>query len=150
MKYENWDNMSPEKKFQAARWEAKAETNNATTKADLKNIISYLVKLIEDDECPACQTTMHPETASHSEKDIVESCIELMEDVHANMMEYMEMMEVEHTEGIPTLTYNYFQIVKRLLLGRTRHGGGTSTTAKCRQLGIDPYGEIIIGESEEG
>ena len=46
--------MSPEKKFQAARWEANAETNNATTKQDLVNIVKYLVTLIEDDECPSC------------------------------------------------------------------------------------------------
>lgn len=55
MKYENWDEMSPEKKFQAARWEASAETNNATTKEDFKNIVRYLVMLVEEDECPSCQ-----------------------------------------------------------------------------------------------
>ncbi|ABR48742.1 hypothetical protein Amet_2590 [Alkaliphilus metalliredigens QYMF] len=89
------------------------------------------------------------ELASHSEKDIVEQCIQLMEEVHAHMMEYMEFMDVEHTEGIPRFRYSYVEIVQRLLLSRTRHGGGTSTREKCRQLGIDPYGEIIIGEGEE-
>lgn len=54
MKYERWEEMSPEKKFQAARWEASAETNNATTKQDLVNIVKYLVTLIEEDECPSC------------------------------------------------------------------------------------------------
>lgn len=54
MKYKQWDKMTPEKKFQAARWEVNAETNNATTKQDFKNIIKYLVTLIEDDECPTC------------------------------------------------------------------------------------------------
>lgn len=29
MKYEDWDNMSPQRKFQAARWEANAETIEA-------------------------------------------------------------------------------------------------------------------------
>lgn len=53
-KYERWNEMTPEKKFQAARWEANAETNNATTKQDFKNIVKYLVKLIENDECPSC------------------------------------------------------------------------------------------------
>lgn len=89
------------------------------------------------------------ELQSHSERDIVEQCIGLMNGVHEDMMEYMEMMDVEHTEGIPAFRYNYFQIVRRLLLCRTRHGGGTSTRAKCRQLGIDPYGEVIIGEEEK-
>jgi Ni/Co efflux regulator RcnB len=55
MKYEQWEEMSPEKKFQAARWEANAETNNATTKQDFKNILKYLVMLIEEDKCPSCQ-----------------------------------------------------------------------------------------------
>jgi len=37
-----------------ARWEANAETNNATTKQDFKNILKYLVDLIEEDKCPSC------------------------------------------------------------------------------------------------
>jgi hypothetical protein len=85
---------------------------------------------------------------SHSEKDIVEKCIELMEDVHSNMMEYMEIMGVQHTEGRPTLTYTYFKIVQKLLLSRTRHAGGTSTRLKCKQLGIESFEEFTIGESE--
>ncbi len=88
------------------------------------------------------------ELSSHSEKDIVEACIGLMESVHGRMMEYMEMMDVEHTEGIPVLNYSYFEIVQTLLLQRTRHSGGTSTRAKCEQLGFDSYETITIGESE--
>ena len=89
------------------------------------------------------------ELASHSERDIVEQCISLMNGVHQDMMEYMEMMDAEHIEGYPSLIYSNFEIVQRLLLCRTRHGGGTSTRAKCRQLGINPYGEVIIGEEEK-
>lgn len=55
MKYGQWVELSPEKKFQAARWEVNAATNNATTKQDFKNILKYLVMLIEEDECPSCQ-----------------------------------------------------------------------------------------------
>lgn len=90
------------------------------------------------------------ELASHSEKDIVEACIGLMEGVHGRMMEYMEMMDVEHTEGVPVLNYSYFEIVQTLLLMRTGHSGGTSTRAKCEQLGLDSFEEIIIGEREDG
>jgi hypothetical protein len=86
------------------------------------------------------------ELASHSEKDIVEACIRLMESVHGRMMEYMEMMDVEHTEGIPIFRYSYFEIVQELLLSRTRHSGGTSTRAKCKQLGFDSYEEVLIGD----
>src|SRR5699024_5503322 len=88
------------------------------------------------------------ELSSHSEKDIVNMCILLMEDVHERMMEYMEMMGFEHDEGIPKLSYSYFEIVQNLLLCRTRHGGGTSTREKCEKLGFDSYETIIIGGSE--
>lgn len=89
------------------------------------------------------------EPQSHSERYIVEACIGLMEGVHGRLMEYMEMMDVEHTEGVPTVHYTYFEIVQTLLLMRTEHSGGTSTVAKCRQLEIDPYGEVVIGEDED-
>jgi len=88
------------------------------------------------------------ELQSHSERDIIEQCISLMESVHKDMMDYMELMDVEHTEGIPMIRFSYFEIVQRLLLSRTRHGGGTSTRKKCDQLGFDYSGEVIIGEEE--
>ena len=86
------------------------------------------------------------ELPSHSEKDIVNCCIHLMEDVHQKITEYMDEKE---REDIPVLRYTYFEIVKTLLLSRTSHGGGTSTRKKCTQLGLDSYEEFFIGESEE-
>ena len=56
-------------------------------------------------------------------------------------------MNVEHTEGIPMFEYSYFDIVQKLLLSRTRHGGGTSTRKKCEQLGLDSYETVIIGDN---
>lgn len=92
------------------------------------------------------------ELSSHSEKDIVNGCIGLMEDVHERMMEYMEMMGFEYNskdkEEIPQFRYSYFEIVQRLLLQGTSHSGGTSTRKKCEQLGFDSYETIIIGENE--
>lgn len=88
------------------------------------------------------------ELSSHSEKDILKGCIWLMEDVHERMMNYMEIMDVEHTEGVPVLNYSYFEIVQKLLLSRTKHSGGTSTRAKCEQLGFDSCETVAIGESE--
>lgn len=67
MKYEDWDNMSPQRKFQAARWEANSETNNATTKQDFKNILKYLVALIEEDKCPYCYKSTEKENESEGE-----------------------------------------------------------------------------------
>ncbi len=83
------------------------------------------------------------EYASHSEKDIVECCIWLMESVYENMLEYMD------TEDIPALRYNYAEIVGMLLLSRTRHGGFTSTLEKCRRLGFDGHGEVVLEGSGE-
>lgn len=88
------------------------------------------------------------ELSIHSEKDIVNGCIWLMEDVHEQMMNYMEIMDVQHTEGVPVLSYSYFEIVQKLLLSRTKHSGGTSTRAKCENLGFDSYETVAIGESE--
>jgi len=93
------------------------------------------------------------ELTSHSEKDIVEGCIALMENVHQNMLEYMEHMgfeyDSENKEEVPQFVYSYFEIVQRLLLNRTSHSGGTSTRKKCEKLGFDSCKTVIIGESEE-
>lgn len=86
------------------------------------------------------------ELLSHSEKNIVNGCIDLMEDVHQKITEFMDQ---EQREDIPVLRYTYFEIVKTLLLSGTSHGGGTSTRKKCAQLGIDSYEEFFIGEIEE-
>lgn len=87
---------------------------------------------------------------SHSEKEIVNGCIALMQSVHQNMLEYMEIMgfeyDVKNKEEIPQFRYSYFEIIQRLLLKGTSYGGGTSTKKKCEQLGLDSYEEIIIGE----
>lgn len=92
------------------------------------------------------------ELQSHSERDIVEQCIGLMESVHQNMLEYMEYMgfeyDRENEEEVPQFIYSYFEIVQRLLLSRTRHSGGTSTRRKCEQLELDSYETLIIGEIE--
>lgn len=90
------------------------------------------------------------ELVSHSEKHIVTSCIGLMESVHANMLEYMQHMgfeyDSENEEERPRFRYTYFEIVQRLLLQSTRHSGGTSVRKKCEKLGIDSYGEVVIGQ----
>lgn len=90
------------------------------------------------------------ELSSHSEADIVEGCIGLMADVFYRMTDYMEHMGFEYSEEEkPLLGYNYFEIVQQLLLFKTSHSGGTSTVAKCKQLGFDAYEEIIFKQEEE-
>lgn len=47
---------------------------------------------------------------------------------------------------------SYFHIVQKLFLFRTYHSGGTSTMAKCKQLGVDSSEnvEFKFEEGEEG
>lgn len=47
---------------------------------------------------------------------------------------------------------SYFHIVQELFLFRTYHSGGTSTMAKCKQLGVDSSEnvEFKFEEEEEG
>lgn len=47
---------------------------------------------------------------------------------------------------------SYFHIVQELFLFRTYHSGGTSTMAKCKQLGVDSSEnvEFKFEEGEEG
>lgn len=90
------------------------------------------------------------ELESHSETKIVNACISLMFTVFDRMIEHMEIMGFEHDEEEkPALRFNYFEIVQHLLLSSTKHSGGTSTIAKCKQLGFDPFEDIIFEEEEE-
>jgi len=43
MKYPNWNEYDKSKKWKAVADEVKLETNNATTKADLTNMVKFLV-----------------------------------------------------------------------------------------------------------
>lgn len=92
------------------------------------------------------------ELLSHSEKDIVSGCIWLMEDVHSRMLEFMDINGLEYNREVeeerPEFYYSYFEIIQKLLLSRTRHSGGTSTRAKCEQLGLNPYANVVIRERE--
>lgn len=87
---------------------------------------------------------------SHSEKNIVEGCISLMEDLHSAMLEYMNMMGFEYnhesSEEFPQFSFSYFEIVQKLLLQKTSHSGEASTRQKCQQLGFDSADTIVIGE----
>ena len=44
---------------------------------------------------------------------------------------------------------SYFSIVQELFLIGTNHSGGTSTRAKCEQLGVDSAEEIEFDWSDE-
>ena len=100
-----------------------------------------------------CQEAMekqnvNKELESHDEKHILEFCISLMQEV---VNEFAEWYRWQHGEdAIEELDEeerfcfrkSYFRIVQELFLLGTNHSGGTSTRAKCEQLGVDSAEEI--------
>ncbi len=85
--------------------------------------------------------------SSHSERDIVLGCIGLINEVLNGEFAIFEQLEAdgfdfdeykEKSECELGYSMTYFEIVQRLLLYHTSHSGGTSTRAKCRELGFDP------------
>jgi len=78
--------------------------------------------------------------SSHSEKQILEGCISLIQEMVDGFREYLDYIghdEPEYEEEKQPFHMSYFHIVNRLFLWHTHHSGGTSTRAKCHELGID-------------
>lgn len=98
------------------------------------------------------------ELESHEEKYILHYCISLMQELVGCFEEWYRWVHGEN--AIKELSeeerfcYNmsYFHIVQELFLFRTYHSGGTSTMAKCKQLGVDSSEnvEFKFEEGEEG
>lgn len=105
---------------------------NEEEKADLIHTVD---KMIER-ECG--------ELSIHSDKDIVTSCIRLMQSLVDAFAEYLRWVEFEpdSEEEIFSYGFYYSEIVNSLLLSNTWHSGGTSTRRKCNQLGLDGTKEI--------
>ena len=107
-----------------------------------------------------CQTAMekqnvNKELESHDEKQTLECCISLMQEM---VNEFAEWYRWQHGEdAIEELDdeerfcfrKSYFSIVQELFLIGTNHSGGTSTRAKCEQLGVDSAEEIEFDWSDE-
>lgn len=107
-----------------------------------------------------CQTAVEKQNAnkeleSHDEKHILECCISLMKKM---VNEFAEWYRWKHGEdAIKELDEeerfcfkkSYFRIVQELFLLGTNHSGGTSTRAKCEQLGVDSSEEIEFDWSDE-
>lgn len=110
------------------------------------------------EECRAAmkkQNSTNKELESHDEKHILECCISLM---HEMVNEFAEWYRWQHGEdAIEELDKeerfcfrkSYFRIVQELFLLGTTHSGGTSTRAKCEQLGVDSAEEIEFDWSDE-
>lgn len=81
---------------------------------------------------------------SHDEKHILQGCLTLLYEVAEYFREYLGFagLEAESEEEKPYIGMTYGHIVKMLFLWHTHHSGGTSTAAKCRELGVE-YSKTI-------
>lgn len=91
---------------------------------------------------------------SHSEEQILKGCISLIDEMVGQFREYLDFIdhEPEFEEEKQPFHMSYFHIVNRLFLWHTHHSGGTSTRAKCHELGIDDSSknvEFYIWEDEQ-
>jgi len=88
------------------------------------------------------------ETKSHSEKQILEGCISLMQEMCDYFREYLDYIdfEPEYEEEKQPFCMSYFHIVNRLFLWHTSHSGGNSTRTKCAELGIDDSSKNVLFE----
>lgn len=89
-------------------------------------------------------------TESHNEKKILERCIALMGAMVDDCETWIKWRFGEDClEKIPederlSISYSYFEIVQQLFLWTTTHSGGTSTRAKCKELGVKPSERITF------
>lgn len=76
---------------------------------------------------------------SHSEREIVNGCVSLMQELVGYFEDYLDFMNIvpENEEERFQMDFPFFHIVQRLLLWTTSHSGGTSTMQKCDELGLD-------------
>lgn len=93
---------------------------------------------------------------SHSEKDTLNMCISLLDEMVGYFGKYMKWIGYEPTEEEKECGYfgmTYFHIVQKLFLYHTTHSGGTSTFKKCHELGIDDPSDGVrfpLWEEEDG
>lgn len=109
------------------------------------------------EECRAAveKQKIDKDLESHDEKHILKYCISLMQELVGKFEEWYEYVHGE--DAIKELCedekfcyrMSYFNIVQELFLFGTSHSGGTSTRAKCEQLGVDSSEEIEFDWSDE-
>lgn len=86
---------------------------------------------------------------SHSEAEIYEGCVALMQEMVDDFTEWYKWQHGEDAiselddEEIFCVRKTPFHIVQRLFLWNTTHSGGTSTRCKCGQLGIKDWSKDI-------
>lgn len=88
---------------------------------------------------------------SQSEKNILNGCLSLLYEVAGYFREYLDFVGFEPETEEEDLHFNmsYGHIVEMLFLRHAHHSGGTSTAAKCRELGVNYSKTINICEREK-
>lgn len=89
----------------------------------------------------------------HTEKQIYDGCIHLMQKMVDYFQEYIEYLgydldKLDEDERFAVEMSN-MEIVRKLFLLNTRNSGGCSIRDFCEKLGVDPY-EGVKFEFEEG
>ena len=90
---------------------------------------------------------------SHSEREILNACIQLLEEMVGHFRVYLDWTNFEPNDEEKECGYfgmTYFHIVQVLFLWNTSHSGGTSTIQKCRELGIKDWSEGVRFKLWEG
>ena len=123
---------------------------------DMKEVKKYRT-IGTPEECRAemDKQKVDKELESHDEKHILKSCLGIMQDMVDEFAEWYRWQHGEDSiekldeEDRFCIRKTYFRIVKELFLLHTNHSGGTSTRAKCKQLGVDWGEEIEFDWSDE-
>jgi hypothetical protein len=85
-----------------------------------------------------------------SEAEIYKECVKLMQGLVEEFGEWLKWQGVDVPEEERFCLYKSpFEIVNRLFLWHTTHSGGTSTRAKCHELGIEDSSRSILFAIEE-
>ena len=123
---------------------------------DMKEVKKYrTIGTPEECRAEADKQKYDKELESHDEKHILKSCLGLMQDMVDEFAEWYRWQHGEDSikkldeEERFCIRKTYFRIVQELFLLHTNHSGGTSTRAKCKQLGVDWGEEIEFDWSDE-
>ena len=123
---------------------------------DMKEVKKYRT-IGTPEECRAemDKQKVDKELESHDEKNILKSCLGIMQDMVDEFAEWYRWQHGEDSiekldeEERFCIRKTYFRIVQELFLLHTNHSGGTSTRAKCEKLGVDSAEEIEFNWSDE-
>lgn len=89
-------------------------------------------------------------TSSHSEKEILNGCIELMQQLVGDFENYLDFINFhpQNEEERFSTSFYMTEIVERLFLWGTSHSGGTSQRMKLKELGVTD--ETVVFQDDRG